>query len=105
VTHAWKLQNHKTVEAGRDLLRSFCPTSLLKESQLEEVAQVHAQMAFKYFQRSWRKKKHENSLMLCFSFLQQVRGAFSGARAGNTGKHQNTTALLKGSFIAVQFRK
>ena len=41
------------VEVGRDLQRSSDPTLLLKQSQLEPVAQDHVQAAFEYLQ-GWR---------------------------------------------------
>ena len=44
------VQSHRMVDVGRDLWRSSGPTPLLKQGQLEPVAQDHAQTAFGYLQ-------------------------------------------------------
>ena len=41
-------QNHRMVEAERDLWRSSGPTLLLKQGHLEPAAQDHVQTAFEY---------------------------------------------------------
>jgi len=38
------------VEVGRDFWRSSCPAPLLKEGDLEQVAQRYVQMSFEYLQ-------------------------------------------------------
>ena len=44
-------QNHGVTEVRRDLWRSSSPNALLKQSQLEPVAQDHIQTATEYLQR------------------------------------------------------
>ena len=46
-------QNHRMVEVGGDLWRSFGPTPLLKQGHQEPLAQNHVQMTFAYVQ-GWR---------------------------------------------------
>lgn len=47
----WESQNPGTVGVGKDLWTSSSPTSLLRQSHREQVAQEHTQVGFKYLQR------------------------------------------------------
>lgn len=42
--------NHRTVQLGRHLWKSSCPTTLFNQGHLEPAAQISLQMAFDYLQ-------------------------------------------------------
>ena len=49
----WVRDSHRMVEVGRHLLSSSSPNALLKQGQLQQVAQDHVQSGFEYLQ-GWR---------------------------------------------------
>ena len=49
----WVRDSHRVVEVGRHLLSSSSPNALLKQGQLQQVAQDYVQSGFEYLQ-GWR---------------------------------------------------
>ena len=58
-------QHHRLVEVCRDLSRSCSPTPMLKQGQLEQVAQDHVQLGFEYL-HWWRLRSLSGQPMPVF---------------------------------------
>lgn len=70
LTLAWLLTVSPPSEAGRDLWKSSCPTSMLKQGLQELVTQGHVQTALEYLQ-GWRL--HSISAQPVLSYLHSKK--------------------------------